>query len=85
MAKDAITWLVIGGMLLVTGVFAWAYSSIICPDCKLKLLWYSITKVGLGTWFNWLVNLENCPQCEKLNGLPKPDNKRGRGKAKGLR
>lgn len=83
--KEAITYLVIGGMLLVTGVFAWAYASITCPDCKLRLFWYSITKEGLGTWFTWLVNLEKCPQCEKLNGLPAPGNKRGRAKARGLR
>jgi len=85
MDKETITYLVIGGMLLVTGVFAWAYSSIICPACKLKLLWYSITKEGLGTWFTWLINLEKCPQCEKLNGSAASNNKRGKSKSKGLR
>jgi hypothetical protein len=49
MEKETVTYLVIGGMLLVIGVFAWTYSSITCPDCKLKLLWYSISKEGLGT------------------------------------
>ncbi len=83
MEKEAITYLVISGMLLMTGVFAWAYSSITCPDCKLKLFWYSITKVGLGTWFTWLINLEKCPQCIKQNGLSSPGNKRGRVRAKG--
>jgi len=83
--KEAITSLVIGGMLLVTGVFAWAYASITCPNCTLKLFWYSITKEGLGTWFTWLINLEKCPQCEKRNKPPAPGNKRGRDKARNQR
>lgn len=69
MEKEAIPYFVIGGMLLVTGAFTWAYSAITCPECKLKLLWYSLTKEGLGTWFTWLINLEKCPQCAKLKGL----------------
>lgn len=82
MEKEAIPSVVIGGMLLVIGAFAWAYSAIRCPECKLKLLWYSITKEGLGTWFTWLVHLEECPQCTKLNGLAtsKSKQKRTRGK-----
>lgn len=68
--KETITYLVIGGMILVIGVFAWAYASITCPNCKLKLFWHSITKEGLGTWFTWLVNLETCPHCENRDGRP---------------
>ena len=73
--KDAITALVIGAMVLVIAVFAWANSSIICPDCKLKLLWYSISNEGLGKWFTWLINLEKCPQCETRNAPGKKTGK----------
>jgi predicted nucleic-acid-binding Zn-ribbon protein len=83
--KETITALVIGGMLLVIGVFAWAYSSITCPNCKLKLFQYSITKVGLGTWFTWLFNLEKCPQCGSRDGLSAPSNKRGSSMTQSLR
>lgn len=83
--KETITALVIGGMLLVIGAFAWAYTSISCPNCKLKLFWYSITKVGLGTWFTWLINLEKCPQCGSRDGLAVPDSKRGKSRSKSLR
>jgi len=83
--KETITSLVICGMLLVAGAFAWAYNSITCPNCKLKLFWYSITKVGLGTWFIWLLDLEKCPQCGSLDGLSVPDNKRGKSRSKGLK
>ena len=81
LAKETITALVIGGMFLVIGAFAWAYTSITCPSCKLKLFWYSLTKVGLGTWFIWLTNLEKCPQCGSLDGLSAPARKRGKSRS----
>jgi hypothetical protein len=83
--KEAITTLVIGGMVLVIGVFVWTYASITCPNCNLKLFRYSILKVGLGTWFTWLVNLEKCPECGSRDGLPAPVNKRVRSKTKSLK
>lgn len=78
--KETITALVISGMLLVIIVFSWAYTTITCPGCGLKLFWYSISKVGLGTWFTWLINLEECPQCGKTSGRSAPGNKQVRGK-----
>lgn len=83
--KEIITYLVIGGMLLVIGAVSWAYTTIICPNCKLKLFGYSITKVGLGTWFVWLINLKKCPQCGSPDGLPVTGNKRSRSKPPGLK
>lgn len=80
--KEVVTYLVIGGMVLVTGVFAWAYASITCPACNLKIFWYSITKEGLGTWFTWLINLEKCPGCEKQKNLSATTQKRERSKAR---
>lgn len=76
--KEITTYLAIGGMLLVTGVFAWAYIFITCPNCKLKIFWHAITKEGLGSWFPWLINQEECPQCGSRDGLSTPRNKRGR-------
>lgn len=55
--------LVVGGMLLIIATFVWAWQSIVCPGCGRKLLAYAITKVGLGTWFVWLLSEEQCPQC----------------------
>jgi len=80
--KDTITLLVIGGMLLVIAAFAWAYAAITCPDCKLKLFWYSLTKVGLGTWFVWLTDLEHCPQCEQAKRQAAQVSKRVKRKAR---
>jgi len=78
--KEIITYLVIGGMILVIGVFCWAYTTIICPNCKLKLFWHAITKVGLGSWFTWLVDIDKCPECGSPDGLPLPAMKPGRRK-----
>jgi len=80
--KEIISFLVIGGMLLLIGAFAWAYTSITCPECKLKLFWYSITKVGLGTWFIWLTDLETCPHCEKMHSQSVPAYKRRKSKGR---
>lgn len=80
--KDVITALVIGGMVLVIATFAWACTTIICPHCQEKLLWYSIVKVGLGTWFNWLTELEHCPACGSRDGTPPSPAKRGKGRTK---
>ena len=85
LGKENIVHLVVGGMLLVMGAFAWAYGSIACPNCKLKLFWYSLTKVGLGTWFPWLANLEECPQCGSPDGKPAPAKKSGASRGRRLR
>lgn len=79
--KAVITYLVIGGMLLMVGVFAWVYSSITCPNCRLKLFRHSIFEEGLGKWFVWLINLEKCPQCGSRDGLaPTPNFKQEKSK-----
>ena len=83
--KETIINLVIGGMVLMIGVFAWAYAFITCPNCNLKIFWHSISEEGLGKWFTWLINLEKCPQCGSRDGLPAPDVKRGKSKARGLK
>jgi len=80
--KDTIISLVIGGMILVIGTFCWAYASITCQNCKLKIFWHSIIKEGLGRWFVWLINLESCPQCGSRDGLSVPSGPRGRSKSK---
>ena len=67
--------LVIGGMILLPATFIWACGSIVCPSCAQKLLIYAITKVGLGTWFVWLMTEEQCPKCG-YSGRPETSAKR---------
>jgi hypothetical protein len=82
--KEAIAYLAVFGMALVVGAFIWVYNSIICPHCKLKLFWHSIIKVGLGSWFVWLVNLEKCPECGSHDGLPVPGKRPGKSGKRSL-
>jgi DNA-directed RNA polymerase subunit RPC12/RpoP len=80
LGKELTTQLVVGGMVLIAATFYWAGQNIVCPQCKLKLLYYSITKVGLGTWYVWLLSEEKCPECG-YSGQPTPESK-GRRKSK---
>lgn len=63
LGKELTTQLVVGAMLLIAATFYWAGQNIVCPHCGLRLLYYSITKVGLGTWYVWLLTEEKCPTC----------------------
>jgi hypothetical protein len=76
--KEHILPIVVSGMLLVIGGFAWAANFITCPNCKLKLFWHAITKEGLGSWFAWLISEEECPQCGSRDGTPPPTDKSGK-------
>lgn len=63
LGKELTTQMAVGAMVLIVGTFLWAGQNIVCPHCGLRLLYYSITKVGLGTWFVWLLTEEKCPSC----------------------
>ncbi len=62
-------------MIIIAVTFYWAGQNIVCPQCQLKLLYYAITKVGLGTWYVWLLNEEKCPKCG-YSGYADPKNKK---------
>jgi hypothetical protein len=70
--KEHTTTIAVTGMALVAGGFAWAAAFITCPNCTLKLFWHALTKEGLASWFGWLLNQEECPQCGSRDGLAPP-------------
>lgn len=76
LGKELAVKVAIGGMVLIVATFLWAGHNIVCPRCGLRLLYYSITKVGLGTWYEWLVSEEKCPQCGYPGELKLTKNKR---------
>lgn len=78
LGKELTTQLVIGGMVLIAATFFWAGQNIVCPQCKLKLLYYAITKVGLGSWYDWLLTEEKCPDCGYPVQSPQKVHKRGK-------
>lgn len=71
LGQDLTVKLVVGAMFLIIVTFVWAGQSIVCPKCELKLLYYAITKVGLGTWYVWLLTEEECPKC-RYSGQSNP-------------
>lgn len=79
LGRELTTQLVIGAMVLIAATFYWAGQNIVCPQCGLKLLYYSITKVGLGTWYIWLLSEEKCPDCGYSGKNPPAAVKRDKG------
>lgn len=82
LGKELTTQLVVGGMVLIAATFYWAGQNIICPQCRLKLLYYAITKVGLGTWYIWLISEEKCPDCGYTGHAAPAAGKRGKSGGK---
>jgi hypothetical protein len=75
--KEYTSTIALSGMALVAGGIAWAAVFITCPNCKVKLFWHALTKKGLGGWFGWLINQEECPHCGSRDGLASSrDNKK---------
>jgi hypothetical protein len=37
-----------------------------CPNCKLKLFYFAVSKRELGSWLPWLLSQEKCPKCNFL-------------------
>lgn len=83
LGKDLTTQLVVAGMVLIAATFYWAGQNIVCPQCGLKLLYYSITKVGLGTWYIWLLSEEKCPDCGCTGQATSVSSSRVKGRRKG--
>lgn len=47
--------------------FLFAVFSIRCPNCKLKWVWYAVSKKEVGEWLTWLMSFQNCPCCENID------------------
>jgi len=80
LGKDLTMQLAVAGMVLIAVTFYWAGQNIVCPQCHLKLLYYAITKVGLGTWYVWLLNEEKCPKCGYFGDTDPKNKKRNKTK-----
>ena len=72
------TTIAVSGMAIIAGGFAWAAAFITCPNCTLKLFWHALTKEGLGSWFGWLINQEECPKCGSRDGFASTGNNKKR-------
>jgi len=54
--------------IFLTSLFA--VFSIRCPNCKLKWIWYAVSKKQAGEWLPWLLSFQSCPCCENIDGNP---------------
>jgi hypothetical protein len=81
LGKELAMQITLGGMALIIGSFMWAGLNIRCSQCQLKIFFYALRKKGFLSWFAWLLQQEECPQCG--SGRPRPVGP-GR-KAKGLK
>lgn len=34
-----------------------------CPQCGLRLAWYSLSHKSISGWLSWLLEVTSCPQC----------------------
>jgi hypothetical protein len=62
-AKDTMLTLVAVGGLIGMGSFILAAYWIKCPNCKLKLFYFAVSKQKLGSWLPWLLAQRTCPKC----------------------
>ena len=49
---------VLGLTTLVAGCLTLRY-----PSCRLSLLWYGVSKKSVGSWLEWVLDIQKCPRC----------------------
>lgn len=37
--------------------------SIRCPNCKLSLVWFAVSRKHSDAWLSWLLDARSCPRC----------------------
>jgi DNA-directed RNA polymerase subunit RPC12/RpoP len=67
--QDVIT---LGAMLLGAVAFVSAILLLRCPSCGHSLFWHAVSKLPVGQWLNWLLDVQACPVCGYTN--PEPPN-----------
>lgn len=82
LGKELAMQIALGGVGLIVGSFVWAGNAIRCPQCELKIFFHALRQRGFLSWFAWLLQQEECPQC--AYGGRSPAGRGGR-KAKGLK
>jgi DNA-directed RNA polymerase subunit RPC12/RpoP len=58
------------GTFLGLATLVLASLAIRCPNCRLSLVWFALSKKSTGSWLDWLLDEDTCPRCGH-----KPDTK----------
>lgn len=82
LGKAPVQQLVLGALAAIVGTLLWACLDLVCPRCRLKLLWHAVAKVGFASWFAWLLTTETCPGCGYSG---RPESPAGKGRRRGRR
>ena len=51
------------GTFLGLATLVSASLAIRCPNCRLSLVWFALSKKSTGSWLNWLLDEDTCPRC----------------------
>jgi len=51
------------GALLDLATLVSASLAIRCPNCRLSLVWFALSKKANDSWLNWLMDEDTCPRC----------------------
>ncbi len=60
--------IVLFSLILAFAGFIGAALWIQCPQCGLKLFWYSVSLQDSNNWLAWLFSVKVCPRCEFPKG-----------------
>lgn len=56
--------LLVSGMVLGVGTFAWLVHALRCPSCRKRLVWSMIRSRSHMSWLVDLTHLVTCPSCQ---------------------
>lgn len=59
---DLLLMLAFSGLVLVGGL-VWPAIAIVCPRCRLRWFWYSVTRRPLSDALTWYKTATVCPRC----------------------
>ena len=51
------------GAFLGLATLVSASLAIRCPNCKLSLVWFALSRKSTGSWLSWLLDENTCPRC----------------------
>ncbi|HPW48400.1 MAG TPA: hypothetical protein PLJ97_03575 [Candidatus Saccharibacteria bacterium] len=53
------------GVVIVSLIVLVLFPKIKCEKCNLRLIPYAMTHQPASSWLAWLLNLKQCPKCQK--------------------
>ncbi len=64
-SAEQLALLLLTGLTLGLGSFAWACFAVKCPKCNTRLLWKAVSGQSSQNWLIGLFALNHCPVCQQ--------------------